>query len=109
MKRHGGLDEWARLFEAQNGLCYLCGEPLELAAQNEIHVDHDHDCCPGGKRTASCSYCRRGLAHAWCNQIIGLAGEDMQMLRTIIANFEPVQAETRRRISAKPEQDTLAI
>lgn len=109
MKRHGGLDEWARLFDAQQGLCYLCSEPLG-DGHKEIHVDHDHSCCDVGTHdSASCRYCRRGLAHAWCNQILGLAGEDMDMLRTIIANFEPVQAATRQRIAAKPQQDMLAL
>ena len=60
MRRHGGIDEWARLYESQNGLCYLCGQTLEGVPQRLIAVDHDHDCCPGGKVTESCSACRRG-------------------------------------------------
>lgn len=102
MKRHGGIDEWARLYDAQNGCCYLCGQTLEGVPQRLIAVDHDHDCCPGGQDTQSCSACRRGLAHAWCNQILGLAGEDMEVLRAIIVNFERISPHTKQRIAAKP-------
>lgn len=110
MKRHGGIGEWARLYQAQNGCCYLCGETLEGVPQKMIAVDHDHDCCESGKDTKSCSACRRGLAHAWCNQLIGLAGEDMDVLRAIIANFERVNAETKARIAARSYmQDTLDL
>lgn len=109
MKRHGGIDEWARMWDAQDGCCYLCGKTLEGVPQQMIAVDHDHDCHPSNRgRTESCQYCRRGLTHAWCNQLIGLAGEDMGMLRAIIANFERVNAETKARIASRSyAQDTL--
>lgn len=101
MKRHGGMDEWARMLAAQDGCCYLCGGSLRETEQKFIHVDHDHACCPGGQYTESCRACRRGLAHAWCNQIIGLCGEDIEVLRAIVANFGPVQAATAERVAAK--------
>lgn len=101
-RRHGGPEERARLWTLQGGCCYLCGLPFE--GGEPVHVDHDHSCCPGGKSTDSCQHCRRGLAHPRCNQIIGLAGEDMNVLRAIIANFEPVQAAARARISAADQQ-----
>ena len=44
------------------------------------------------------------LAHAWCNQLIGLAGEDMDVLRAIIVNFERVNELTKQRIAAKQHQ-----
>lgn len=108
MKRHGGIDEWARMYAEQNGLCYLCKQPLPTDGK-DVHVDHDHTCCPGGKVTESCSACRRGLAHAWCNQIVGLAGENMDVLRAIIINFEPVSAQARARIAAKPQAAVLGV
>jgi hypothetical protein len=107
MKRHGGIDEWARMYEAQDGRCYLCGETLKDTPQKFVVVDHDHDCCEGGIRTESCDACRRGLAHGWCNQLIGLCGEDMDVLRAIIANFEKVSPETKRRIAAKQEAQAV--
>ena len=58
------------------------------------------------------SWCKPCVAERsrdyWCNQLIGLAGEDMDILRAIIANFERVNAETKARIAARPhEQGTL--
>lgn len=103
MKRHGGVEEWARMWDEQGGCCYLCGETLEGVPQKMIAVDHDHECHPSTRaRTESCSDCRRGLTHAWCNQLIGLAGEDMDVLRAIIANFERVNAVTKARIAVRP-------
>lgn len=102
MKRHGGTDEWARMFAEQDGLCYLCQEPLP-AGGKDVHVDHDHTCCEVGPRESrSCQYCRRGLTHQACNQIWGLARENPAMLRLLADNGERVRDETRRRISARP-------
>jgi hypothetical protein len=100
MRRHGGIDEWTRLWNEQGGCCYLCGQTLEGVPQKLVAVDHDHECHPSSRsRTESCSACRRGLAHAWCNQLLGLCGEDMGVLRAIVANFERVNAETKARIA----------
>lgn len=95
---HGGPDEWARMFEAQAGCCYLCRRPL-LPGQ-DIHVDHDHTHCPGGRVTRSCPACRRGLAHAACNQIWGLAMEDPGLLRTIAEEGKLAADAARERIAA---------
>jgi hypothetical protein len=108
MKRHGGIDEWARMYDAQGGCCYLCGETLGGIPKKLIAVDHDHDCHPSTRaRTESCRDCRRGLAHAWCNQLIGLAGENMDVLRAIIANFERVNAQTKERIAARRREQAV--
>lgn len=106
-RRHDGPAEWARMWDVQGGCCYLCDRPMDRTGN--IHVDHDHLCCPGGERTDSCPACRRGLAHAGCNWMIGMVGEDMDLLRVIITSFVPVQAATRQRIAAVAEQGTLDI
>jgi Recombination endonuclease VII len=107
MKRHGGIDEWARMFDAQDGLCYLCLQPLPVDGV-DVHVDHDHSCCePGPKTSKSCRYCRRGLTHQACNQIWGLARENPAMLRVMADQGERVGAETRQRIALKPPQAEL--
>jgi hypothetical protein len=109
MKRHGGSEEWARMFAAQGGCCYLCLKPLPVDG-TDVHVDHDHSCCPGTKsETRSCRYCRRGLTHQMCNQIWGLAREDPDMLRVMAEQGERVRAETLRRIASKPVQGDLGI
>jgi len=91
--RHGMRPEdWAALWEAQQGLCYLCGEELELAAK--IAIDHDHGCCPPQTSFAAC---RRGLAHEACNLGIGKAGDDPDRLRRWADALEAAQQAYRAR------------
>ena len=108
--RHGGPDEYARMYGDQDGLCYLCLRPLP-DDRRAVHVDHDHTCCdpgPRGRDTDSCRYCRRGLTHERCNQIWGLAKEDGELLRIMAREGERVRDETRQRIAAKSYvQDAL--
>lgn len=100
--RHGGPDEWARMYAEQDGLCYLCEQPLPVSGK-DVHVDHDHTCCDiGPKSSQSCQYCRRGLAHQACNQIWGLARENPALLRLMADNGSRAAAEAKRRIAAKP-------
>lgn len=106
-KNHGGSDVWARMFAEQDGLCYLCRQPLPEDA-SLIHVDHDHDCCPGGRNTRSCHLCRRGLTHVACNQVWGLARENPELLRAIASNGERVKGETKQRMAARLKLDEPA-
>jgi hypothetical protein len=106
MKRHDGIDEWARMWKAQQGRCYLCQRPLPEDG-SRVAVDHDHSCCPSGQHTQSCRYCRRGLTHQACNQIWGLAREDPELLRVMADQGERVSAETRQRIVRKAQQQEL--
>src|SRR6266851_2050819 len=71
-------DDWAAIWDAQDGRCYLCGD--ELVAEKAV-IDHDHSHCP---RQRSCPICRRGLAHPDCNSAIGLAGDDVARLRRMV-------------------------
>jgi hypothetical protein len=108
---HGGAIEWARMYDEQQGLCYLCLRPLP-DDRSKVHVDHDHSCCdpgPRGRRTRSCQYCRRGLTHERCNQIWGLAAEDPELLRVMASQGERVGEETRQRIAAKPWEQPLLL
>lgn len=103
--RHGSdIDEWYALtWHAQDGRCYLCGDPLTTANRG-THIDHDHDHCPV---KTSCPVCRRGLACDSCNKIIGLARNDPDRLRLIAENFEPVLLATRIRMAAAPRQEAF--
>lgn len=81
------------LWTEQDGLCYLCEEPMPVENSRIIVIEHDHRCCPPLR---SCWRCRRGLAHMRCNTAIGLADDDPALLRRIAANLERAQ----RRIAA---------
>ncbi len=96
-------EDWARMWDAQNGLCYLCGDELTPAG---THIDHDHRCCP---RDHSCSSCRRGLACGHCNRLIGLADDNPVRLRLIAGNLETALAAFEARRAGRPEQLTLEI
>ena len=63
--------------EAQNGGCAICGGAPKDGPS--LHVDHDHACCPGRKK--SCGLCLRGLLCEDCNRVLGMFGDD-------IARFE---------------------
>jgi len=100
--RHGlTIHEWiAATVIAQDGKCYLCGDPLG----QRLIVDHDHLCCPQG---FSCPACRRGVACDRCNRLIGQVDDDPALLRRIADALESVLGPTRARIAAKPAQTDL--
>jgi hypothetical protein len=100
--RHGlSPDGWAAMWREQQGLCYLCGEEL---AESDAAIDHDHSCCPP---KTSCPVCRRGLAHSYCNQSIGLAGDDPGRLRRLADALEAAKAGVASRMAKRAEQVTL--
>lgn len=105
MSRNHGMrpDAWLAAWEAQGGLCYLCGDQLVTAS---THVDHDHACCPPRR---SCPLCRRGLACGKCNQLIGLAGDDPGRLERIAAAFRPAKLAATNRIREGERQLELDI
>lgn len=68
------------LWQAQNGNCALCHEPMinEGIEPDSVCVDHDRKCCPGKK---SCGKCVRGLIHRKCNMILGYVKDDPEVLQ----------------------------
>jgi hypothetical protein len=81
-----GVD-WDALWLAQDGKCKACGGPMlpQGNSRESAHVDHDHSCCPGSK---SCGKCIRGMIHARCNHILGMANDDPRILRCLIYYLE---------------------
>jgi Recombination endonuclease VII len=79
-------DDFVKMWDEQHGCCYLCGNPLPESGRG-VNIDHDHSCCPSGK---SCRRCRRGLACTRCNTLIGLVGDDPELLVQIAASLEIV-------------------
>jgi len=59
------VEQWNTL--AENG-CNVCGAEVGSATERNLHVDHDHACCPG---QMSCGKCIRGVVCNKCNTAIG--------------------------------------
>jgi hypothetical protein len=57
------LEEYDRRFEAQGGLCAICGqeEPSRNRDGTRRHLTIDHDHLSGQIRKLLCSLCNRGL------------------------------------------------
>lgn len=100
--------DWGLWYEAawaaQDGKCYLCGDPLDPDAYKAIVIDHDHRCCPPAK---SCAVCRRGLACTLCNKLIGLAYDDVARLRRIADALEVAVSAFEERFTQVPQQDAM--
>jgi Recombination endonuclease VII len=75
----------AALIVAQRGLC-PCGGYLS----GEIHIDHDHVCCPVDRADRACGYCDRAAMHAGCNGAISRVGENAVRLRALADYLEDV-------------------
>lgn len=71
LRRKFGItaEDWARLFNAQNGCCAICHAHLEF--NKSTHVDH----CHTTRRV-------RGLLCVCCNWVIGYAHDSGSTLRT---------------------------
>lgn len=84
----------ALMLVAQGNRCALC--LAEFATGDKIVLDHDHRHCAYGR---SCIICRRGLAHEQCNQLTGLAAENITRLRVIAANLVIADGASKARIA----------
>ena len=83
--------DWAAMLKQQDGCCYLCRRPFDMANTNKsIHIDHDHACCPTGGK--SCGRCIRGLACRSCNQGIGSFRDDPVRIRRVAENLRIAKA-----------------
>jgi len=73
------LEQYEAMIDAQDGQCVICRREPSGANHSELrlHVDHDHQCCPG---TRSCGKCVRGLLCRACNVGLGHFGDDVEIL-----------------------------
>jgi hypothetical protein len=99
-------DQFARMVEEQEGLCYLCGEPLALEYKRAVHIDHDHSCCRGDR---SCGRCIRGVACEPCNKGIGHFGDSPERMRRAADRLEAANTRLAAELAAAPVQDELPI
>lgn len=74
---------YATLLVRQDGRCASCGQAPDRG--NGLVVDHDHACCD---REGSCGRCVRGLLCDACNKILGLARDDVAVLRNAVAYLQ---------------------
>lgn len=102
LRMHGMLPEaWSEMWDAQGGKCYLCQRDLEPGATD---IEHDRRCCG---QSASCRWCRRGLACHSCNVIAGFSGDDPARLVLIAANLRVAMQGVAGRLTDKPVQGQL--
>lgn len=96
--------QWQELLDGQSGLCYLCSDVLDTEAkrQRSIHVDHDHNCCPGDR---TCGKCVRGIACARCNQGIGHFLDDPERMRRAADALELAKVRLLARRAAERNAD----
>lgn len=62
-------EEYAALYEAQGGTCFICRKARGVARR--LAVDHDHDLCGTHPPEVGCRNCVRALLCSQCNQLIG--------------------------------------
>lgn len=104
LRIHGiTIAEWDEIWAAQAGKCYLCGDLLSAQPRQTV-VEHDHDCC-GPKK--SCPACRRGLACARCNKIIGFARDNTALLRLVADNLDKATLQASRGAGPIPALEGL--
>lgn len=53
------IEQYQQMFDAQDGLCAICGEPP--TPEYRLAVDHDHD--TGKIRSLLCRHCNVGIGH----------------------------------------------
>jgi hypothetical protein len=80
--RYGlSTSSYLALLKSQNNACAICFTVDPGGPHNRWYVDHDHTCCPGGK---TCGNCVRGLLCFKCNVLLGMAQDDINVLRSAI-------------------------
>lgn len=84
-------EQRAKMIEDQQGLCYLCAEPLPDDPR-KVHTDHDHSCCRGKR---SCGTCVRGIACDPCNRGVGYFADDPDRMRRVADNLEMANRRLR--------------
>jgi hypothetical protein len=82
--------ELRQMFDAQGGVCKLCGGVNTDG--KALHVDHDHACCSG---KTSCGKCVRALLCNSCNMGLGKFGDDPSLLRRA-ADYIEAAREVRK-------------
>lgn len=75
-------DDYKRMLEHQYGQCAICKTEEPGGNSKRFHIDHDH-------KTGNV----RGLLCSRCNKMIGIAGDDLSVLRGAIEYLVAPQAK----------------
>jgi len=78
-QRHGLSLERFESLKTTDGRCPIC------KYREQSVIDHDHSCCPG---KTGCYKCVRGYICSACNVSLGLVGDSVDRLNTLIAYLE---------------------
>lgn len=66
------------LLVSQGSVCAICQKP---PTDMRLAIDHDHGCCPRtDNKSTSCGVCVRGLLCRPCNQMLGMARDEVSTL-----------------------------
>jgi hypothetical protein len=87
--------QFDQMMADQNGLCAICGQPEKSVSSRTgkaypLAVDHDRSCCPGD---GSCGRCVRKLVCRNHNVLLGMAGDNIDLLLAAAAylrSFAPI-------------------
>lgn len=74
LRRYGITEELLSKSEA----CEICNILFESV--KDMHIDHDHSCCPGGANAKTCGKCTRGILCTRCNSMLGFAKDNPDTL-----------------------------
>jgi hypothetical protein len=83
--KHGiSADTYKERAAEQGWKCAICAS-TSPGGKGNLHVDHDHGCCPG---SYSCGKCMRGLLCHLCNTGLGLMRDNPSILRAAAEYLE---------------------
>jgi hypothetical protein len=85
------VEQYVVSLEEQGGHCALCSTKPE-EQKHQLHVDHDHKCCPG--KGFTCGKCNRGILCQACNTRIGY----LEQLMKDFVNFENSEIYVRNSV-----------
>lgn len=82
------IEQFLEMMEPVNRVCSNPG----CDATKNLHIDHDHSCCPYGKfetkTRVSCGDCVRGWLCKSCNTSLGLMQESPERIRGLLTYLE---------------------
>lgn len=76
------VEKYDEMYDAQGGCCAIC-----KVAADRLYIDHDHECCPDGRKK-KCGRCVRALLCSRCNLALGNFDDSADLMRAAIEYVE---------------------